>query len=63
MRVPEEYWIINPRAAEIEVHRLPPPPGQIFGTGDTGVRKYQKGQFILLLAKTDTPVAVNDLLP
>jgi Uma2 family endonuclease len=58
-----DYWIINLNAAQIEVHRQPLPPDQIFGTGYTDVKTYRKGQSIELLAKPGVQVLVDDLLP
>lgn len=59
----EEYWIINLKAAQVEVYRQPIPPGQIFGTGYTDVKTYQTGQSIPPMAKPDRQIAVADLLP
>ncbi len=59
----EEYWIINLKAAQVEVHHQPLPPGQISGRGYRDVRTYQKGRSITPPAKPDVSVAVDDLLP
>jgi Uma2 family endonuclease len=39
----DDYWIVNLNASQVEVHRQPLPPDQIFGSGYTDVKTYRTG--------------------
>jgi Uma2 family endonuclease len=52
-----EYWIVNIREGAIEVHRE---PGQ---TQYADVKRYERGERIVLVAFADIDVAVSDVLP
>jgi len=58
----EDYWIINLKAAQVEVHRTPGAlPNGAFGYAEVII--YNSGQAIAPLAMPNAAVAVADLLP
>lgn len=59
----EDYWIVNLNSAQVEVHRQPLPPDQIFGLGYADVKTYRPGELIEPLARSGIQVLVDDLLP
>ena len=52
-----EYWIVNIRESAIEVYRQPGP------TQYADVKRYERGERIVLVAFADVDVAVSDVLP
>lgn len=59
----QEYWIINLKASQVEVHRQPLPPEQSLGLGYTDIEAYRKGQSLQALAANGANFSVSDLLP
>ena len=57
-----EYWIVNLRDAQVEVHRQPETtPTNTFKYRD--VRHYQRGESVTAGALPDVQIAVADLQP
>lgn len=58
-----DYWVVNLRARQVEIHRLPAPDeAQPYGFGYSEVTVYQSGKILQPLAAPQ-PVAVSLLLP
>ena len=58
-----DYWIVNLRAQQVEMHRLPSPDeAQPYGFGYAEVTIHRSGEIIQALAAPG-PVAVSALLP
>lgn len=57
-----DYWIVNLKARQLEVHRQPGPLSDVaFGYGEITI--YKSGETVAPLAAQASPVAVDDLLP
>jgi Uma2 family endonuclease len=59
-----DYWIVNTRAARIEVYRDPQnPTGDVADCRYASVQHYARGQRISLFQRPEISLAVDDLLP